>query len=277
MRDMVAKADGGESRAGFTLLELAVVILLIGIISAIVFPQIFPVIVYSRLEGSARHLANFGRGAMAHATLLREPITVRLDLDKQEYYAFRLVIPKSDKEEEEEPDQLALLSDFKHGGGLSSEEVSAMMRGESLSGAPAKNRGEFDPELANKQMSDKFDLFARRATQERAKNVKHEGFLDEIGPLFEKEFALDELEPVEEELMDPVLRRTTLDEDVRIEAVVVGGARYTKGVVEIELTPLGVLEDVGFHVVNADTDYFTVTWNAVSARANLLARKEALL
>ena len=76
-----------EDRRGFTLIELMVVISLMAMIAAISLPYFLPVLLYSTHEGAARHLANYGRSAIAHTTLEKETITVMIDLDNQEYWS----------------------------------------------------------------------------------------------------------------------------------------------------------------------------------------------
>lgn len=269
-------------RTGFTLLELGIVVFLIMIISAVAVPQLLPAIAFSQLEGQARHLGNYGRSAIAEATMLREDLTIYFDLDQQEYYAVRLEYPESTEGESdgEVPDQMALLNEMA-GKDMTPDAMSQMlsesrMGGGMLDGLPDG----FDDEAANKQMNDKFNKFARKALEARAKNVKQEaGFLDEIGPLFdeEDEFSLDDTEPEAVELADSVLGRTRLGDNVRIESVIAEGVTYTKGVVELPLTALGLSEPAWFYLVNDDGEYYTVMWDPVTGGANVYeGRQEAL-
>ena len=244
-----------HNRRGFTLIELMVVILLISLISAVAFPKLLPLIYFTELEGSARHLTSYGRNVIAQAMFMRDPHTVRFDLTNQEYYTVHWVNPEEEKEEEEMADQLALLQDFSNSKGFASIEKEGS---ESIG-------NDFDQELAAEQFNDRFAKFARRATEARAENVLHEkSFLDEAGDLFdeEDEFDLNDVaEPVEEELADPILQRSRLPGDTRIEAVMIDGKRNTSGLVEIEITALGLASKIGFHLVNGDNEYFTVVWD----------------
>lgn len=263
-------------RGGFTLIELAVVILLIGIVAAISVPRLAPVIAFSQLEGAARHIAFYGRSLGAFSSMFRDRMTVRFDLDHQVFYTVRWVIPPPTEEQLKEAagegsDQMALLQQMMGSGGLTPEAMESLSYGQKLQ-VPG-TREEIDPEAVNKVMGDKFDLFVRRANEERAKNVKHEGFLSEIGPLFDKKFALEEQEPVEEEITEPQLRRTDLPAEVRLENVLVGSASKSNGVVEVEVSPLGLQEDVTFYLKNEEGEYFTVTWQASSGATGFFEGK----
>lgn len=265
MRGFSSEQACRAAARGFTLIELAVIMLLISVVAAISMPRLAPIIAFSQLEGAARHLAYYGRGAVARATMLREKITLRIDLENQEYYAVQWVIPKSAEElkkEREAPDQVALLEQYFGSDTLTPEDIQKAMEGGPI--RAGDDGEELDTDAVNLALADKFDLFARRMTEERAKNVKHESFLDEVGPLFDKKLNLEEEEPVEEEMTEPEVRRTQMAPEVRIDSVLTGEGSKSSGVVEIELTPLGLQEDVTFYLVNEDGDYFTVTWQAAS-------------
>ena len=113
-------------------------------------------------------------------------------------------------------------------------------------------------------MRDRFEQFVRAQLASRAKQVEHEGILDEIGPLFDKPFSLDNEDDAWEEVKEPLLERTQLPDGVVLESLWVGGKEHSGGQVEIELTALGLAEPVVFHLTNEDGDYFTVTWDAIT-------------
>lgn len=274
---MAAPVAHSRRNGGFTLLELSIVIFLIMIISAIALPQLLPAISFSQLEGQSRHLANYGRSVIAQATMLREDLTVYFDLDRQEYYTVRLEYPENSEGEGASVDQMAVLQEMRNGG-MTPDMMSGMlsegrMGGAKLSGMPE----EYDDEAANKQMDDKFSKFARKALEERAKNVKQEASLmDEIGPLFDEKdkFSLEAVEPTPVELTDPVLGRTRIGEGARLERVVIEGTGYAKGLVQLNLSALGLTEKVWFYVVNDDGECYTVVWDPVTGGAHLLPGRQ---
>jgi prepilin-type N-terminal cleavage/methylation domain-containing protein len=156
---MIPQKPHPHRTSGFTLIELMVVILLISLISAVSFPKLLPLIYFTELEGSARHLTHYGRNAIAQATFMRDPHTVKFDLTNQEYFTVHWVDPDAEAEmEEEETDQLALLRDYGSTEGFSSLETEGS---ESLG-------NDFDQESADKQFNDRFAKFARRGIETRA-------------------------------------------------------------------------------------------------------------
>jgi len=265
------------SRAGFTLLELVVVLFVISVVAAIAVPQLFPILLFSTLEGASRHLAGYGRAVVAQATLTRQEITVYFDLNEQQYYAVAIVYPEKDPmggmlEGEPEPDQMAAFEEFRRSGEDASPENISKMLAEGKLDAFGEN---FDPAMMDRQLNDKFDRFAREATLRRAKNVQHdEGILQDVGNLFDDEFSLEkEIEPEYQEYTDPVLERTAFPEGVYLESVVIGGEAFSRGVVEVPLTPLGLDVEVRFYVRNDDREYFTVIWDPANGSTNVLSGK----
>ena len=250
-----------RARAGFVLIELVVVVGLIAVVAAVAFPYLVPVLAYGRTEGAARHLANFGQRAMAQSVLMRERITVRFDLDAQEYWCVRWIEPEDEWGNK-------LFDEKKDEEGEEEEDVFDM----SMFGT--EDDDDVDQEALYErglQMQDTLDGYAQRMLLTRVKNVRHEEtIMDEFGPLFEKNFSLDlddEGEPQEEELSLPLLHRTRLPVEVKLESVELGEELRAKGLVEVEISPVGLLEPVVFHVKGEEDDEFTVEWDPITGLA----------
>lgn len=254
-------------RAGFTLIELMVVIFIVGLISAVTFPQLLPVIVFSEHEGAARRLGAFGDAVIAHSTLRRETITVRFDLGAQSFEATRWVDVAKESGEGEEPDQLAMLEQM-GGGDMGPEQLAELMAG---GGDPGSLPEGFDFEKAHEQLNSKFDLFARSVLEAQARNVRHpEGMLSEIN-LFDQgdDFSLEAEQWEELPVDDPLLALDYLPKGVQLDTIWLDGERHTRGVVEIELTALGLTQLVGLYLRNEDGDYYTVIWDPLASRARV--------
>jgi len=271
----VSRPSCGDGRAAFTLLELLVVIALISMIVAVAFPQLLPVIAFSNHEGAARHLAAFGRAAMAECVFKQEHFTINVDLENQEYWAMRWVLPEDSEFLEEAKSDRTKRGD-RFWDTERSEQTETDKDTEALLG-----KFEKDARAQAMAMRKRFDQLAKIAATSRARNVKRPGILDEIGPLFEEEFTLGiDLESEEEEFEEvrqALLLRTKLPEGVRIESVMIGGTEHTEPVVEFEITPFGLGQPVAFYIKDQSDDYFTVTWDAITGGAHLRAGKEAVL
>ena len=73
-------------KRGYTLIELAVVILVIGIVFMVAAPRLTPFLMGTKLDTSARQLATFCRYANAHAVLTKTYLALHIDMDTREYW-----------------------------------------------------------------------------------------------------------------------------------------------------------------------------------------------
>ncbi len=71
---------------GYTLIELAVVILVLGIVFMVAAPRLTPLLTETKLEASARQLATFCRYANAQAVLTKINLALNIDVDGGEYW-----------------------------------------------------------------------------------------------------------------------------------------------------------------------------------------------
>lgn len=251
---------------GFTLIELCVVIVLIAIIMAVAMPRLLPVISYSKLEGAALHLGHYGRAVIQQATLDRQLLTVEINLDKQQYKTVRRVEVAPSDASSSAPNNSGLFSDTQSAFGPTSSSQSP-----SLADGGTASQGE--------EMQAAFDQFQRLALQSRARNVQQDDMLSDIGPLFDRQFTLDPNAQNNqyEDVTTPLLTPTALPDNVRIEDVRFGGKDHTKGIVKIDVSPLGLTEPVEFYVLGDNGDSYTVLWDAITGEATVAEGKQNLL
>ncbi|HOF41566.1 MAG TPA: prepilin-type N-terminal cleavage/methylation domain-containing protein [Candidatus Hydrogenedentes bacterium] len=278
-RKTMLRSERGSGTAvrGFTLVELAVVVALVALLLAIAIPQLLPTILFSNLEGSARHLASYGRAAMAHAVMTRERLTIRIELtpedgEPQQYWTVRWYSEDELREEKDE-DGMFAGGTFGRVGGTSRNE-----RAQDRNAALYQPGSQEDMAERARALQERFDRFAALSLQSKTRNVKHDGLLGKMGPLFgDKKFSLDSSgkEDDVEEVKTSLLERTRLPDGVEIESVRVGTSELSRGLVEVDVTPLGLAEPVHIYLKARDSrDYFTVAWDPITGGAHVYEGKE---
>lgn len=250
--------------AGFTFIEMVVVMAIIALIAAIAGPQLLPAIAFSNHEGAARRLAGFGRGAIGYAGLTHEKVTVKFDLSTQEYWAERWPNPPELDEEGEPVEDKPKLSQLE----MLQLAQSAMESGKE------SDTEKLDEET--ERMRNRFDDMQRQHVMVLAERVEQEEGVVEGLSDFLGEFGLDEEQeiPPPEEIFGGMLGRQRMREGVYIEAVGVGEAEYSSGLVEIDITPSGLGEQVAIYVVNDDGEYYTVEWDPIINGTRLRVGRE---
>ena len=82
-------------KRGYTLIELAVVILVLGIVLMVAAPRLTPFLLETRLEASARQLASFCRYTNAQAVLTKTHLVLNIDIDEREYWLTTFIADKT--------------------------------------------------------------------------------------------------------------------------------------------------------------------------------------
>jgi prepilin-type N-terminal cleavage/methylation domain-containing protein len=235
---------GPPAARGYTLIELVVVTFLIALILSVAMPRLLPAVLFGELRGAANHLTGYGRALFAYAALEGETYTFTVDVDEGEYWTVRWLV-------EEGP------------GDAAGPAYGAASPFDAYAREPAPGSEEaLEAEAA--EMEEQFRRFMELSLQAQARNVPSEGILDETQPLFEDDFDLewDDQESAQEVRTD-LLTRTRLPRGVEFESVYVGGVPQAGERVEVDVSPLGLSQEVVF-VITRDDDAYTVTWDAVT-------------
>ncbi|MFP4173482.1 MAG: hypothetical protein ACLFV4_11285, partial [Candidatus Hydrogenedentota bacterium] len=124
------------------------------------------------------------------------------------------------------------------------------------------------------RMHEQMERFARLSTQSQLENVKTDSMLDGIGDFFD-EFRLDDEDEETEEIRSGFLTRTRLPENVVIDSVRIAGSDHSSGVVEVDVTPMGLAESVVFYVRNPDDEYYTITWDPITGGSEITKGRES--
>jgi prepilin-type N-terminal cleavage/methylation domain-containing protein len=261
-------------RRGFTLIELMVVILLIGMMAGIAGPRLLPLITMTEHQNEARHLVGYGRAAMAHASMKHENIVVRIDLDNQEYWTEAqpdvYEAPESTGDDDpfddddddwipEDEYELRKASQTILMGEDAEQEITDEEDQKKLLGRQKEN------------MKTEFTSMAQNTLFARAKRVKHDAKMFEDDKLFDYGMDEDELDvndeagtnAVDSDLLSP----HRVIESVLIESVHIGEEVFSTGVVDIELSPLGLDTSVTFVLINEDAETMVVQWDPLTGNA----------
>lgn len=106
-------ATGKNKLRGFSLLEIMVVLLLVGVFTAIAIPT-FRSITGSKLKSTANQLQGLIRDTYARASLSGKTCRIVFDMDKKEYWVEESAsIVKVKNQEQEEDDKLTKDPEFK--------------------------------------------------------------------------------------------------------------------------------------------------------------------
>ncbi len=267
---------------GYTLIELMFVVFIIAMMLSIAMPKLLPALLSSQLEGSARHLANYGRSAIAYSATNHEPITVRFDLAKREYYCLKW-----------SADDLAINSGMESAGlsGIKGKEGIGLSKDPNKSsnglstGEPQLTQtiadliatGTADDlEMRRDEVQLELDNAFQRSLLAQAKNVPHETIEGDVDPMFEKKFSLstEEKEEQRDELQDTSLEHGYFPDEISIESIQLGGEEFVEGTVDVEVSPIGLAESVSFILKGPKDEYYTVQWDPITGGAHLVRGKE---
>jgi len=280
--DTDARGAAGRGAAGYTLVELMFVVFIIALMLSIAMPRLMPAMLSTQLEGQARHLANYGRSAIAYSALHREPITVRFDLAKREYYCLRWSdaelgvasgMESAGLSGIEGKNSMSLTRDpGKQANGLSTGQPGAPMTIQELMTTGTAD----DLEYQRDDVLFELDTMFQRSLLAQARNVPHETVMGDVDPALKKKFSLatEDEEEQRDEIQDSLLEHGRFPEEVVLESVLLGGELISEGVVDIEIAPLGLGQTVSFILRGDKEEYYTVQWDPITGGAHLMRGKE---
>ncbi|HRK34132.1 MAG TPA: prepilin-type N-terminal cleavage/methylation domain-containing protein [Candidatus Hydrogenedentes bacterium] len=258
-----------RTQHGYTLIELMFVVFVIATVLAVALPQLMPAFLYSQHEGSARRLANYGRSAVAYSALHREPITVRFDLAKGEYWCLKW------NPEDLMVGQGSVTGDFFEDDDDENARTTGKEAGVDIHELMAVGTAA-ELEQQSEEVLYELNLAFKRSLQARAKNVPRDTVDGRFEPLFDERFTLKSDEELErEEISDPLIDHGKFPEDIVLESILVNGEEIFEGIVDIEITPLGLNQSVAFFIKGPRESYYTVVWDPITGGAHLTQGKEA--
>ncbi|MCC6154360.1 MAG: prepilin-type N-terminal cleavage/methylation domain-containing protein [Candidatus Hydrogenedentes bacterium] len=265
---------------GYTLIELMFVVFILALLMSISMPKLMPAMLSSQLEGAARHIANYGRSAVAYSATNHEPIAVRFDLVNREYYCLKW-----------SEDQYGLASGMESAGlsGIEGKNNAGLTLPEdkqanglntgtnsdlSIRDLIATGTAE-DLEANREEVQYELDRSFERSMIAQARSVPQQSLLD-TDDMLEKEFSLstEEERDQREEVQDVLLEHGYLPDEIVIESVMISGELFSEGVVDIEITPIGLSEQVAFILKGPKDEYFTVEWDPITGGAHMVRGKE---
>lgn len=91
-------------KRGFTLLEMMIVMIIMGLITALAYPQ-YQLVSHSNLRLASRQLAGTIRYLYARAVLDKKPWRLAVDFDNKTYWGERLETPEMPQEEKKTSDE----------------------------------------------------------------------------------------------------------------------------------------------------------------------------
>ncbi|MCO5166164.1 MAG: prepilin-type N-terminal cleavage/methylation domain-containing protein [Planctomycetes bacterium] len=114
MTARAARRQAGSRRAGFSLIEIMAVMLILGVILMSIVPAIDGLVPIYRLRGAAREVASLMELAQSEAVGTRKEYQIAYSIDRNSYW---LVLPPRDPAEDEQQDPAAAM------GGLPAGEL----------------------------------------------------------------------------------------------------------------------------------------------------------